>query len=83
MASGIFVSGAILKNEVDTTLDINDLGGGEIAISVDGGDEFVFDVADADSVISSIREMADRVKKRTGVPDKVKADIQTKCGGRK
>ena len=70
MASGIFVSGAILKNKVDTTLDINDLGGGEIAISVDGGDEFVFEVSDADSVISAIREMADRVKKRTGAPEK-------------
>ena len=83
MASGIFVSGAILKNKVDTTLDINDLGGGEIAISVDGGDEFVFEVADADSVISAIREMVDRVMKRTGVADKVKADAATKSGGRK
>ena len=83
MASGIFISGAILKNEVDTTLDINDLGGGEIAISVDGGDEFVFKAAESDSVISAIREMADRVNKRYGLPEKVKADPQSKSSGKK
>ena len=83
MASGIFVSGAILKNKVDTTLDINDLGGGEIAISVDGGDLFVFKASESDTVIGAIREMADRVMKRTGAPENAKADAATKSGGRK
>jgi len=83
VAHSIFVAGTTLKNAEGTTLDVSDQDDGEIAISVDEGDLFVFEVSDADSVISAIREMADRVKKRSGVPDKAKADIQTKGGGRK
>ena len=83
MAHSIFVSGTILKNEGDTTLDINDFGDGDIAISVDGGDEFVFKASEADSVISAIREMADRVMKRTGSPESTKADPQSKSSGKK
>jgi len=70
VAHSIFVAGTTLKDSEGTTLDVSDQDDGEIAISVDGGDEFVFEVADADSVISAIREMADRVKKRTGAPEK-------------
>jgi len=70
VAHSIFVAGTTLKDSEGTTLDVSDQDDGEIAISVDGGDKFVFKAAESDAVISAIREMADRVKKRTGVPDK-------------
>lgn len=83
MAHSIFVAGTTLKDSEGTTLDVSDQDDGEIAISVDGGDEFVFKAAESDSVISAIREMADRVNKRYGLPEKVKADPQSKSSGKK
>lgn len=83
MTSSIFVAGTTLKNAEGTTLDISDKDNGEVAISVDGGDLFVFKATESDSVISAIREMADRVMKRTGAPENAKADAATKSGGRK
>ena len=83
MAHSIFVAGTTLKNSEGTTLDVSDQDDGEIAISVDGGDEFVFKAAESDSVISAIREMADRVNKRNGLPENVKADPQSKSSGKK
>ena len=83
MAHSIFVAGTTLKDSEGTTLDVSDQDDGEIAISVDGGDEFVFKASEADSVISAIREMADRVMKRTGSPESTKADPQSKSSGKK
>ena len=83
MAHSIFVAGATLKNAEGTTLDVSDQDDGEIAISVDEGDLFVFKAAESDSVVSAIREMADRVMKRTGSTENAKADAATKSGGRK
>ena len=77
MASSIFVAGTTLKDAAGTTLDISDQDDGEIAISVDGGDLFVFKASESDTVIGAIREMADRVMKRTGLPESTKADAAT------